>query len=77
MGYNKIWTLAEENFVLNDGGDSGVRTFKLKLKKPGEEVVTIVLGDMTKFDDAEDDYSQSGNNLFDLEKMNATQYTQV
>ena len=77
LGYNKIWTLAEESFVLNQDGKSGVRTFKLKIKKSGEETITLVRGDMTKFDDAQDDYGKNDKNLFNLDLMKAAEYTQI
>ena len=77
LGYNKIWTLAEESFVLNQDGKAGVRTFKIKVKKAGEETITLVRGDMTKFDDAQDDYGKNDKNLFNLDLMRAAEYTQI
>ena len=81
LGYNKIWSVAEENFVINEGINDGVKTglrsFKLKIKKVGEELITLARGDMTKFDDAEADYDKSSQNYFDLNLMRAAEYTQV
>ena len=77
LGYNKIWTLAEENFVLNQDGKGGVRSFKLKARRSGEETLTLVRGDMTKFDDAQDDYGKSDKNLFNLDLMRAAEFTQI
>ena len=77
LGYNKIWTLAEESFVLNQDGKGGVRTFKLKGKRSGEETLTLVRGDMTKFDDAQDDYGTNDKNLFNLDLMRAAEFTQI
>ena len=77
LGYNKIWKIQEENFVLNDDGKAGVRTFKLKLEKPGEEVVTLVRGDMTKFDDADAAYEDNTDHLFNLDLMKGAEYTQI
>ena len=77
LGYNKIWTLAEENFVLNQDGKGGVRSFKLKARRSGEETLTLVRGDMTKFDDAQDDYGQNDKNLFNLDLMRAAEFTQI
>ena len=75
--YNKIWTLAEENFVLNQDGKAGVRSFKLKAKRSGDETITLVRGDMTKFDDAQDDYGKNDKNLFNLDLMRAAEFTQI
>ncbi len=77
LGYNKIWKIQEENFVLNDDGKAGVRTFKLKLEKPGEETITLVRGDMTKFDDADDQYEDNEDHLFNLDLMKGAEYTQI
>ena len=77
LGYNKIWTLAEENFVLNQDGKAGVRAFKLKARRSGEETLTLVRGDMTKFDDAQDDYGKNEKNLFNLDLMRASEFTQI
>ena len=77
LGYNKIWTLAEENFVLNQDGKAGVRAFKLKAKRSGDETLTLVRGDMTKFDDAQDDYGNNDKNLFNLDLMRAAEFTQI
>ena len=62
LSYNRIFSLAEESFTLNSDGKGGVRTFKLKIKKVGEEVITFARGDVTKFDDAQDDYASNKQN---------------
>ena len=75
LGYNKIWKIMEENFVVNDDGEAGVRTFKLKLEKAGEETVTLVRGDMTKFDDADAAYETNTDHMFNLDLMKSAEYT--
>ena len=53
LGYNKIYSLLEEDFTVNEDGEAGLRSFKVKIDSEGEEVVTLVRGDMTKFDDVQ------------------------
>ena len=79
LGFNKIWSISEENFEMNEAGDAGVRTFKIKVDKAGEETVTLVRGDMSKFDDAQEDYTDESNDehLFNLDLMKGAEYTQI
>ena len=79
LGFNKIWSISEENFEMNEDGAAGVRTFKLKINKTGEETITLVRGDMSKFDDAEEDYEGEDNedHLFNLDLMKGAEYTQI
>ena len=77
LGYNKIYSLTEENFVVNDDGEAGLRSFKLKIDADGEETITLVRGDMTKFDDANSDYDGSTEHLWNLDLMKGAEYTQV
>ena len=57
MGYNTIWTLQKENWEAEDNGKTATREFKTSCKKEGKAMLTFVLGDMSKFDDAENAYS--------------------
>ena len=77
LGFNSIWNLAQDNFHINDDGKTGLRTFKLNIVEEGLETLTFVRGDMTKFDDASDDYLDSDEDLFDLDLFEADEYTQV
>ena len=77
LGYNKIYSLKEESFVVGEEGDKGLRSFKLSVDSDGEETITIVRGDMTKFDDASEDYDDSEEHLWNLDLMKGAEYTQV
>ena len=77
LGFNKIYEISEENFEMGEDGKTGVRTFKLKIVSDGEETVTLVRGDITKFDDAEEDYENDTENLFNLDLMKGAEYTQI
>ena len=77
LGFNKIYSLVEEDFVVNEDGAAGIRSFKVKIDSDGEEVITLVRGDMTKFDDANEDYGDSSEHLWNLDLMKGAEYTQV
>ena len=69
--------MKEESFVVGEEGDKGLRSFKLSVDSDGEETITIVRGDMTKFDDASEDYDDSEEHLWNLDLMKGAEYTQV
>ena len=50
-------------------------SFKIRCLNKGDEILSFVLGDMTKLDDAEQAYYKSGD--FDMKKMDALLYTQA
>ena len=77
LGYNAIWNLAKENWEADPDGKTSTRTFSVACEKQGKATLTFVLGDMSKFDDGKDAYSTNADNLFNLDLMDATEFTQI
>ena len=77
LGYNTIWNLSKENWEADPNGKTATRTFTIACEKEGRATLTFVLGDMSKFDDAEDAYEENKSHLFNLDLMNASEFTQI
>lgn len=77
LGFNKLYTLAEDKLYMDEEGDNGTWIFRLKLNRAGSEVLTFVFGDMTKFDDAEDEYAFWSDHMFNLSLMGGKDFNQV
>lgn len=75
LGYNKLYTISEEKLFVDEEGLNGTWIFWLKIQKTGTEVLTFVLGDMTKFDDAEDEYEYWSDHMFNLSLMKGKDYS--
>lgn len=67
----------EDKLFLDEEGTGGTRMFWIKATKAGSEILTFVFGDMTKFDDAEDEYAYRTDHMFNLSLMGGKDFNQV
>ena len=70
------YKLAEEGMKVNDDG-SKTFSFGFKFIEAGEDVISFVSGDVSKLDDAIENFQQSQDETFSVADMFGTAYSQV
>ncbi len=70
------WQLVSENMKVNED-DTRTFSFGFKITKAGEDVISFVYGDVSKLDDAVDNFSKNKDHVFSVADMKGEQYAQV
>ena len=70
------WQLVSENMKVNED-DTRTFSFGFKIGKAGEDVISFVYGDVSKLDDAVDNFSKNKDHVFSVADMKGEQYAQV
>ena len=68
-----IYRLQSESMKINDDG-SRVYSFGFKILKEGEDVLSFVNGDISKLDDAIDNFKENSDEIFSVADMKGSSY---
>ena len=71
-----IWQLVSENMKVNDDG-SKTFSFGFKITRAGDDVISFVLGNVAKIDDAISSFQKSSDQTFSVADMEGSAYSQV
>ena len=70
------WQLVSENMKVNED-DTRTFSFGFKVVSAGEDVISFIYGDVSKLDDAIENFGDSADHTFSVADMKGEQYAQV